>query len=80
MTSLLGESIFNELLEKLNGREQLPGHVRKHISVCVDNLTRKVDKSLNVLATKQALVEQRNALQDGRVPASHLRSVWMHQS
>ena len=43
-TSLLNESNLNELLDKLNCREQLPGPVRKHISVCVcvDNLTRKV--------------------------------------
>ena len=41
-TSLLSESNLCELLDKLNGSEQLPVHVRKHISVCVDNLTKKV--------------------------------------
>ena len=30
-TSLLSESNLNELLDKLDGREQLRGHVRKHI-------------------------------------------------
>ena len=43
-TSLLSESNLNELLDKFNGSEQLPVHVRKHISVCVDNLTTKVNK------------------------------------
>ena len=42
-SSLLSESNLCELMDKLNGREQLPGHVRKHIAVCVDNLTMKVN-------------------------------------
>ena len=48
--SLLSESNLNELLNKLNGREQSPGYVRKHISVRVENLTRKVDMSEKLLA------------------------------
>ena len=37
--------------------------------MCVDNLIRKFDTSLNLLAKERALVEQCGALQDGRVPA-----------
>ena len=67
-TTLFSDSNLTDLLDKVAGREALPAHVRKHVSSCVDTLTRKIEKSLKLLAKKRALIDQANALTDGKVP------------
>ena len=81
-TFLRSESNLSELLDNLNGREQLPGHVRKHISVCVDNLIRKVDKSLNLILKNKRWRSNAVLYKTVVFPlvSSRLRSVWMFQT
>jgi len=67
-TALLSESNLTDLLDKVAGKEPWPAHVRKHVSSCIEELTRKVEKSLKLTAKKRALVDQANELNSGRIP------------
>ncbi len=68
-TSLLSDANLKDLLDKCNGKEPWPSHVRKHISACVGDLTRKVEKSLKLANKKRALIDQANRLNEGHIPA-----------
>ena len=67
-TTLITNDQFTEILDKVAGREHVPPHVKKHISGCVDELARRIEKSLKLTAKKVALVDQANALEQGRIP------------
>ena len=57
------------LFGKHLGKDDCSAQARKHVSSCIDSLSRKVEKSLRLSRKRKGLIDQCNELAAGRIPA-----------
>ena len=68
-TALFSSDNLAEVLNKYLAKDETPASVRKHVSSCVDELTRKTEKSVRLRAKAESLTAQADSLHDGKVPS-----------
>ena len=68
-TSLLTAEQLDSIMQKVLHKDDLPAHIKKHLSSCSTDLTQKVEKSLRLAHRKKLLIDQANELGACRIPA-----------
>ena len=66
----LDAATLEGLLDKcFNKGREMPPPIRKHLSEAIDDLCRKIEKSLRLKGKIDGLIEQVSELHEGRVPS-----------
>ena len=68
-SSLLSDAHVTDLLNKHFGKESIATPVRRHVSKCVEDLTKGVEKSLKLRKRVTDMTNVTTELKEGRVPA-----------